>query len=152
MVTTLLYGPKPKGDIYLPKIGCVVIRKLHHPLPQLWWHPVIWIIKCPLKCKILFWLISTNHVPVWEFLSKKNWEGLDRCPLYKAYNESINRLFLFCSYTKHVWDHIGFLWVLLLNGLVIRFGCTLKLDLLNYLQRLQIFVSDNTLEYMERHE
>ena len=54
----------------------------------------------PLKIKCFVWLCIENHINTWDNLSKKGWSGPNRCSLCRTADESVNHLFVECSFAQ----------------------------------------------------
>ena len=54
----------------------------------------------PLKIKCFVWLCIENHINTWDNLSKKGWSGPNRCSLCRTADESVNHLFVECSFAR----------------------------------------------------
>ncbi|KAM2348663.1 hypothetical protein ACFX1X_012268 [Malus domestica] len=69
-------------------------------------YPQIWKSKVPLKVKILVWLVANGNLNTCDRIQRRNplmclsphW-----CSLCKAKEESVNHIFLHCSYSIQLW-------------------------------------------------
>ena len=51
------------------------------------------------------WCALANRTPTWDRMHKISLEGPGWCTLFKNNKETVNHLFLNCSFTSQVWSH-----------------------------------------------
>lgn len=57
-----------------------------------------------LKHKCFLWHVLQGTLKTWDNLSKRGWYGPNRCSLCKNSAETIDHLFIYCTFGKKVWD------------------------------------------------
>jgi hypothetical protein len=67
------------------------------------WRKRVWSWKCPLKLKLFFWLVVESRVLTWDNLQHRGHVGPGICQLCRLSGESVNHLFVHCSFTSRVW-------------------------------------------------
>ena len=70
-------------------------------------HRKIWKIKILLKIIIFLWFLQRGVVLIKDNLARKNWKGSQKCIYYNR-NETIQHLFLECTFAKIIWKIIFF--------------------------------------------
>lgn len=63
-------------------------------------------VPIPIKIRVFMWLTSKNRILTLDNLLKKGWQGNNRCQFCHQ-PETINHLFVSCSFTKQIWFFIG---------------------------------------------
>ena len=79
----------------------LVSRKIFPP-PR-WWVKGMWKGSMPLKVKCFSWLLLHNKILVWENLQRRGYIGPSNCSSCGADLESVEHLFLQCTFFKVVW-------------------------------------------------
>jgi hypothetical protein len=64
----------------------------------------------PIKTKTIFWLVTEYRVLTWENLQIRGHVGPDICQICKNSGESVNHLFVHCSFTSRVWDNLNMMY------------------------------------------
>ena len=67
----------------------------------------IWNFNIPLKLKCFVWLILENRINTLDILSRKGWIGPSRCCLCLNVQESINHIFVSCSFVRNVIEQLN---------------------------------------------
>jgi hypothetical protein len=98
----LLWDGVEDGE-YTPRAGYIKLCVDFHQRDPLWWWKKIWKQHCLAKGKLLVWSILANKLPTWDNLQKCLFSGPGRCALCKTHLESVEHLFLHCSYVRDVW-------------------------------------------------
>jgi hypothetical protein len=65
---------------------------------------------CPLKTRIFIWLALANlanKILIWDNVRKRNWIGPRWCVLCKSASESVDHIFVSCSFTQAVWKEVS---------------------------------------------
>jgi len=95
----------PNGGIYTVKEGYKILQNAtainNWPLHKVAWNP-----ECIPKVKIFNWTLLKSKILIAENLRKKGILGPSICCLCKAAEESINHLFLECSFARNCWKLI----------------------------------------------
>lgn len=76
-------------------------------------------------------LVLSNKVLTWENAQTRNWDGPNRCVLCKQDCESVDHLFVNCSFSRSVWREV----LLLVNSTIVWNQGTL-------LDSFQFWISD----------
>jgi len=63
----------------------------------------IWKVKAPLKVRAFMWLVINGATLTWDNLKKRNWHGPDICTICMADDETLDHIFLNCTFSSHVW-------------------------------------------------
>lgn len=63
---------------------------------------IIWKFNLPLKVICFVWLCLANRINSWDNLQKKGWIGPSYCCLCLGDAESVDHIFVDCSFTKEV--------------------------------------------------
>lgn len=63
-----------------------------------------------MKTRIFAWLVTTNIILTWDNGQKREWQGQNRCTLCNNEEESVNHLFVTCSFAVQVWIEV-FQWL-----------------------------------------
>jgi len=92
-----------QAGVYSVAAGYRVIKAVPHvpPDPAIW--KSIWSVKSLPKVDHFSWLLAHDSVLTMDVLKRKGWEGPSRCSLCLKNEETLNHLFLECSYAKEVW-------------------------------------------------
>jgi hypothetical protein len=71
----------------------------------------IWKVRAPNKCMLFFWQVMHEHVWTSEHLHNHGLDNHGPCALCSQEVESLNHLFVGCSYSREIWfkclRHIG---------------------------------------------
>jgi hypothetical protein len=70
-------------------------------------HTKLWKAKIPLKIKIFMWLVENNSILTRDNLSRRGWQGDQRCA-FCLENESIIHLYFDCSMARYIWSLIAY--------------------------------------------
>ena len=65
-----------------------------------------WTVPIPLKIRIFMWLTHKNKILTTDNLHKKGWTGPTKCQ-FCPQDESIQHLFVTCTFTKKIWFYMG---------------------------------------------
>jgi len=63
----------------------------------------IWKPKVPYKVNCFMWLLTKEAVLTHENLKKRGYQLASRCTLCEEHAETINHLFLHCTWTEQLW-------------------------------------------------
>ena len=66
----------------------------------------IWKARIPLKIKIFLWLVRQKRILTKDRLSKQGWTGDTKC-VYCSHMESVDHLFVNCTYARSIWNWIA---------------------------------------------
>ena len=102
----LIWDYHPSG-CYTPKHGYIQLNVLDHNREMVWWWKQLWKLKCLGKEKLLFWAILENKAPTWDILKKRFIKGPGFCVLCRKDEETIQHLFVQCSYSQTIWNEVG---------------------------------------------
>jgi len=105
---SLVWEEDPGGK-YTPKAGYIVLSSEEVQREQVWWWKSLWKLECPAKSKLFMWCALENKAPTWDILQKRSFQGPGWCVLCKRASESIDHLFLSCSFTVEVWKECSVL-------------------------------------------
>lgn len=67
----------------------------------------LWKSKIPVKVKVLMWLVQENAILTKDNLSRKKWQGDNRC-YFCNLDESIEHLFFDYSVARYTWSLITY--------------------------------------------
>lgn len=93
-----------KDGIVIAKTAYDRIMQGKYIYPPQWWYKKIWKWNIALKHKCFLWHVLQGTLKTWDNLTKRGWYGPNWCILCKQNSESINHLFVSCSFGKKVWD------------------------------------------------
>jgi hypothetical protein len=100
----LLWSGNEKSGIVTAKDTYDRIMQEKYIFPQHWWYKKLWKWNIALKHKCFLWHALQGTLKTWDNLAKRGWNGPNWCILCQENCESINHLFVFCSFGKKVWD------------------------------------------------
>ena len=66
----------------------------------------MWKWDIPQNIKPFLWLVVYNKIATWENLQLRGYVGPGIFQLCKISGESVNHLFVHCSFTSRVWDKL----------------------------------------------
>ena len=96
------------------KFGMVSARKAyelivseHLPLIKDGFLPRVWGFNIPQKLKCFIWLAINRKINTWDNLHKRGWIGPDRCCLCKIEAETVDHIFVGCSFVEKVIHILG---------------------------------------------
>ena len=69
--------------------------------------PKFWGFNIPQKLKCFIWMASNNKINTWDNLHKWGWVGPNRCCLCKMEEETVEHIFVGCSFVKEVIHSLG---------------------------------------------
>ena len=90
---------KVSGDVSTSLAYDLIVSSLIPP-SKVRTHSQLWSSTIPLKIICFVWLCIENQINTWDNLRKKGWSGPNRCSLCKNIKESVNHLFMECSFTR----------------------------------------------------
>ena len=64
----------------------------------------IWKYEIPLKLKCFMWFVLENRISTCDILLRKGWVGPNKCCLCMNDEESIDHIFMFCSFVRNIID------------------------------------------------
>ena len=67
----------------------------------------LWKLKVPLKIKIFMWFLNRKVILTKDNLAKRNWTGDKHCVFCQS-NETVEHLFISCTFAQDVWRLIHF--------------------------------------------
>jgi hypothetical protein len=67
----------------------------------------LWKIKVPLKIRIFMWFIYKKAILTKDNLAKRRWRGCTKC-VFCDNKETIDHLFISCSFARLVWRVVHF--------------------------------------------
>jgi len=105
---SLVWEEGPGGN-YSPKAGYIVLSSEAEQREHVWWWKPLWKLDCPAKTKLFMWCVLENKAPSWDNLQKRSFQGPGWCALCKRELETVEHLFLACSFTVEVWKECSVL-------------------------------------------
>lgn len=88
---------------YMVKLGYAMKVEKEFQEEEKWWQALIWKLPSPLKSRISMWLDLENKLTTGDNGEKRGWFGPNTCVLCKQIIESVNHLFVSCSFSQEVW-------------------------------------------------
>ena len=92
---------KQSGIVTTKKDSDVVINSLFQP-EICWWYNKLWSWNIPQKLKCVFWLLMKNKLLTCKILLNKGWNGPSCCSMCKRNSDSIDHIFISCSFSRSV--------------------------------------------------
>ena len=92
----------PNGRFY---VKSMYLDCMHGHAPFL--HKYLWKLKVPLKIKIFMWFLHRKVLLTKDNLIKRQWNGCKQCVFCQS-EETVEHLFISCSFTKNIWRLIHF--------------------------------------------
>lgn len=65
---------------------------------------VIWKLKIPSKVVFFVWTACRERLPTLDFLQNRGMCIPNMCPMCLQDGESLNHLFIYCPFTREVWE------------------------------------------------
>ena len=93
----------PSGTSYTVKAPYHQICNSDHPMPIWTQWKIAWKSKTLPKIKFFIWVLLKGKVLTSDNLKKRGILGPSRCPNYQAAEETIQHLFINCSFTTACW-------------------------------------------------
>lgn len=94
-----------EGKVSVKKAYEVVSAHLSCP-DHKWWFSLLWRWRLLLKLKVFGWLVLQNRLLTGDNLIKRGYYDPFVCPLCQIVEETINHLFISCTFAQEVWSYI----------------------------------------------
>lgn len=100
-----LWKSNPKGNFTIALAYKNTFTQISNPI----WGKVWNIIRIP-KVNMFFWLAIHNGILTIDNLAQRGFMFPNRCELYQKEEESVDHLFIHCSFTWEIWSKFWGKW------------------------------------------